>query len=218
MTEVPRVSLPEIRQRAFEILEHGRRRDVASRILDAILVVLIVANVAGVVAQTVPEVAAAYGAELLAFDRLCVAVFALEYAARIWVAPEHPMFERDGPLKARLRFAGTPMMVIDGIALVPFLLEVLFPASTLMPLTRDFAFIVPDDVAAGDLVRAIAGADKALIQDVRVFDRFEGDAGLSLAVEVTIQPTEKTLTDEDIGALSTKVVAAAEKLGASLRS
>lgn len=136
MPNVLSLSRPEIRQRVFEILEHGRRRDVASRILDAFLVVLIVANVATVVAQTVPEVAAEYGSSLILFDRLCVAIFALEYAARIWVAPEHPMFERDRPLKARLRFAGTPMMVIDGVALLPFLLEVMFPASTLMPLTR----------------------------------------------------------------------------------
>ncbi len=191
MTEVPRVSLPEIRQRAFEILEHGRRRDVASRILDAILVVLIVANVAGVVAQTVPEVAAAYGAELLAFDRLCVAVFALEYAARIWVAPEHPMFERDGPLKARLRFAGTPMMVIDGIALVPFLLEVLFPASTLMPLTRIVRLLklARYSPALATIGRVIASERRALLATLIILGGVMlTAAAVMLAVEGHKQP------------------------------
>ncbi len=124
------------RQRAFEVLEHSRRRDLASRILDGVLVVLIVSNVGVVIAQSIPEVAAAHGPALLAFDRFCVLVFALEYAARLWVAPEHPMLRNDGAVTARLRFAASPLMVIDALALVPFLLETLYPASTLIPLTR----------------------------------------------------------------------------------
>lgn len=134
------ISKPErsatARQRMFEILEHGRRRDFASRIIDGFLVVLVVTNVAVVVAQSVPEVAAEYGTSLYVFDRLCVIVFAIEYAARIWVAPEHPMLRGNSPLMARLRFAGTPLMIIDALALVPWLLELLFPQSTLVPLTR----------------------------------------------------------------------------------
>ncbi len=125
-----------LRQRIFDILEHSRRRDFASRVVDFVLVVLIVSNVAVVIAQSVPEVAAEYGASLLAFDRLCVIIFAIEYIARLWVAPEHPMLRGNGPTMARLRFAGTPLMIIDALALLPWLLEVLFPSSVLMPLTR----------------------------------------------------------------------------------
>nr|WP_294851309.1 phenylalanine--tRNA ligase subunit beta [uncultured Sphingomonas sp.] len=87
----------------------------------------------------------------------------------------------------------------------------------LQALSRDFAFIVPADLAADVLVRAIKGADKSLISDARIFDRYEGEQGLSLAVEVTLQPIEKTLTDADIGEVSKKIVAAAEKQGATLR-
>ena len=91
----------------------------------------------------------------------------------------------------------------------------------LMPLTRDFAFVVQDDRAAGDLARAVAGADKALITEVRVFDVYRGpgvpEGSKSVALEVVIQPREATLTDADIEALSGKIVAAAEKLGARLR-
>jgi phenylalanyl-tRNA synthetase beta chain len=94
--------------------------------------------------------------------------------------------------------------------------------SPLMPLSRDFAFVVEADKPAGDLVRAVAGADKTLIEAVRVFDVYAGpgvaDGFKSVAVEVAIQPREKTLTDAEIEALSAKVVAAAEKLGAKLRS
>lgn len=94
-----------------------------------------------------------------------------------------------------------------------------FTPPALQPLTRDFAFVMPEGLAAGDLVRAIRGADKVLITDVRVFDRYQPAGGdLSLALEVALQPTDKTLTEADLAALSDKVVASAAKLGATLRT
>ena len=96
--------------------------------------------------------------------------------------------------------------------------RVAFTPAALQPVKRDFAFVVPADLAAETLVRAIRGAEKALIADVRLFDRYEGDQGLSLAVEVTLQPGERSFTDAEIGEVSKKVVAAAEKLGATLRA
>ena len=96
-----------------------------------------------------------------------------------------------------------------------------FAPPALQAVTRDFAFIVDADLPAGDLVRAVRGADKKLITDARIFDLFEGasvgEGKKSLAVEVTLQPTDATLTDEDLKALSDKVVAGAAKLGAELR-
>ena len=93
--------------------------------------------------------------------------------------------------------------------------------ANLMPLSRDFAFLVEDGKAVGELVRAVAGADKALIAGVSVFDVYRG-AGVpeglkSVALEVSIQPRDATLTEPEIEALSAKVVAAAGKVGASLR-
>ena len=85
-------------------------------------------------------------------------------------------------------------------------------------ITRDFAFIVPSDIPADSLLRAIRGADKAAITGARLFDRFEAADGLSLAFEVTLQPVEKSFTDEQIGEISARIVAAAEKLGARLRT
>ena len=93
-----------------------------------------------------------------------------------------------------------------------------FAPPALQPLTRDFAFLVPAELAADALVRAIRGADKGLITGARIFDRYEGEQGLSLAVEVTLQPVDKTLTEAEIGAVSGKVVAAAARLGATLRA
>jgi phenylalanyl-tRNA synthetase beta chain len=100
------------------------------------------------------------------------------------------------------------------------------PALTLspfMPLRRDFAFVVDAGVAAADLARAVQGADEALIDRVWVFDVYTGEgvpAGkTSLALEVTIQPTDHTLTEPEIEALSSRIVAAAEKaVGAKLRA
>jgi phenylalanyl-tRNA synthetase beta chain len=82
--------------------------------------------------------------------------------------------------------------------------------SDLQAVERDFAFVVDADVAALTLVNAAAGADKALIEDVRVFDEFIGgslgEGKKSLAITVRLQPREKTLKDKDIEALSAKVV------------
>ncbi len=85
----------------------------------------------------------------------------------------------------------------------------------LQSVRRDFAFLVALDVAAGDLLRAARGADKALISDVTLFDVFTGkgipEGSKSLAIEVTLCPREKTLTDAEIEAVAEKVVAAVHK-------
>jgi len=95
------------------------------------------------------------------------------------------------------------------------------PAYTPPPLqavTRDFAFLVPTGLPAETLLRAIRGADKTVISGVRLFDRFQSADGLSLAFEVTLQPIDKSFTDGQIGEISGRIVAAAEKLGARLRA
>ena len=84
--------------------------------------------------------------------------------------------------------------------------------SDLMPLSRDFAFVVEPTVQAAELLKAAKGADKALIADAQVFDVFKlPDGKVSLAVSVTLQPKDKTLTEEDIEAVSAKVVAMVNK-------
>jgi phenylalanyl-tRNA synthetase beta chain len=94
--------------------------------------------------------------------------------------------------------------------------------SPLMPLTRDFAFVVDEAKAAGDVARAAQGADKALISAVHVFDVYRGtgvaEGSKSVAIEVTLQPTDKTLAEADIEAVSAKIIAAVEKsTGGKLR-
>ncbi|WP_144098295.1 phenylalanine--tRNA ligase subunit beta [Croceicoccus sediminis] len=92
---------------------------------------------------------------------------------------------------------------------------------SLQAVSRDFAFLVPADLPAGDLVRVVKAADKKRIVDARLFDVFTGqgvpEGQKSLAIEVTMQPVEATFTDADLKAVSDAVTAAAAKQGAILR-
>ncbi|WP_340267530.1 phenylalanine--tRNA ligase subunit beta [Sphingobium mellinum] len=91
----------------------------------------------------------------------------------------------------------------------------------LQAVKRDFAFVIDEAVEADALVRAVRGADKKSIVDARLFDVFVGpgvEAGRkSLAIEVTLQPGEKSFSQEELDAISASVVKAAEKLGGTLR-
>ena len=96
-----------------------------------------------------------------------------------------------------------------------------FTPPALQPVMRDFAFLVPATLAAGDLLKVVRGADKQAIIDARIFDEFRGqgvpEGQKSLAVEVVLQPGGASFTEAELSAISARVVAAAEKLGASLR-
>jgi phenylalanyl-tRNA synthetase beta chain len=92
----------------------------------------------------------------------------------------------------------------------------------LQAVKRDFAFLVPAELAADALLRAVRGADKGAITGATLFDVFTG-AGVpegqkSLAVEVTLQPGERSFGQEELEAISDRIVQAAAKLGARLRA
>ena len=95
--------------------------------------------------------------------------------------------------------------------------------SEFLPLTRDFAFLLDQEIPAEDLLKAIRGAEKKLISKVHLFDVYEGkgvpEGKKSLAVEIVLSPQDKTLTDEEIDALSQKVIAKVEKsVGGTIRT
>jgi phenylalanyl-tRNA synthetase beta chain len=123
----------------------------------------------------------------------------------------------DGPCVGfTIDLAAVPMPRRKGTERPPLIL------SSLQPVRRDFAFVVPENVSAERLVRAVRGADKANIIDARLFDVYTGpgvEAGMkSLAVEVTLQPAERTFTDAEIETIAARIVAAAVKdTGATLR-
>jgi len=95
-------------------------------------------------------------------------------------------------------------------------------ASALQPVTRDFAFVLDADRPADDVVRAAMAAEKGMITGVSVFDVFEGESlganRKSVAISVTLQPRDATLTEAEIDAIAAKIVANVEKrTGGALR-
>ncbi len=96
-----------------------------------------------------------------------------------------------------------------------------FTPPALQAVTRDFAFLVDADTPAGELLRTVRGVDKQMIVDAQIFDIFRGkgveDDKKSVAIEVTLQPAEKSFTEEELKAISDKIVKAAEKAGGTLR-
>jgi phenylalanyl-tRNA synthetase beta chain len=99
----------------------------------------------------------------------------------------------------------------------------LLELSAFQPVERDFAFVVERAVKAADLVRAAQGADRKLISQVSVFDVYEGEGiapgKKSIAIAVTLQPREKTMTDQEIDAVAAKIVAeVGKRTGGTLRT
>ncbi|MBB3956420.1 phenylalanine--tRNA ligase subunit beta [Novosphingobium sediminicola] len=126
-------------------------------------------------------------------------------------------FDLDGPVAVAEIF----LDAIPGKKGAAGFARVNYAPPALQAVKRDFAFLVKADLAAGDLLRAVKGADKANIIAARLFDDFRG-AGVpegqkSLAIEVTLQPSEKSYNDADLKAIADKVTAAAAKQGAVLR-
>ncbi|MEB3416211.1 phenylalanine--tRNA ligase subunit beta [Alteriqipengyuania sp. WL0013] len=126
-------------------------------------------------------------------------------------------FDIDGPVVVAELF----LDAIPAPKKAPGFARAPYAPPALQPVKRDFAFLVPDDLAAGELERAVKGADKQAIVAARVFDVFAGqgvpEGRKSVAIEATLQPGEKSFTDAELKAVSDKIVAAAAKLGAELR-
>ena len=104
---------------------------------------------------------------------------------------------------------------------IPGFARTAYAPPALQAVTRDFAFLVPAELPAGDLVRTVKAADKANIVAARLFDDFRGqgvpEGQKSLAIEVTLQPGEKSYGEAELKDIADKVTVAAAKLGAQLR-
>jgi phenylalanyl-tRNA synthetase beta chain len=127
-------------------------------------------------------------------------------------------FDLDGPVVAAEIFLDSIPQKRGGTGHM----RAAYAPPALQAVKRDFAFLVPADLPADPLLRAVRGADKAAIAGAVLFDVFAGqgvpEGQKSLAIEVTLQPGEKSFTDEELKAISDRIVAAAEKLGATLRA
>lgn len=116
-----------LRRRAYLALEGGHVSGALGTALEAGLIALIIANVFAFTLQSVPSIRHVYGEQFELFEVISVAVFTLEYLARLWCAPEDPLLGNRGGVTGRLHYALRPMMVIDFIAIAPAYVTLFIP-------------------------------------------------------------------------------------------
>src|SRR4051812_21630711 len=121
-----------LRQRIYDLLEDEELQLPVSRRIRDLLLGLIVVSVAVAVVDTMPTVRLHWDPTLRAFEYVCVALFTLEYATRVWVAIEDRAGRYDHPLWGRLRYMMTPMAIIDLLAILPTYLALIVPGDFLL--------------------------------------------------------------------------------------
>ncbi len=115
--------MDRLRRRVYGTLEDDGERGLFARPCDAFLIALIIANAIAMVIEMVPEIAEPHALAFRYFEIGSVAVFTVEYALRIWVAPEDPAWSSGGAARARLRHMVSPLGLIDLLAILPFYLS-----------------------------------------------------------------------------------------------
>ncbi len=165
------MSWSSLRRRTWEIVEVARPGDRASRLFDIGIRVLIALNVLAVIVETVPDVNAVAGPWLLAFDVASVVVFSVEYALRVWSSVEDDRYA--APVRGRLRFARTPLALVDLLAVLPFWLPILGLDLRVLRAVRLFRLF---------RILKIARYSKGLRTFGRVFHRKKEDLVLTLAL------------------------------------
>jgi voltage-gated potassium channel len=124
----PRRALPRLRLRLYELLEdEDAAAAPARRVVRSCLTLVILLGVAVAVLDTVEPIRAEWAPWLAATETACVALFTIEYAARIWCAVEDRAGRYEHPVRGRLRYALTPMAIIDLLAVLPHYLTLLLP-------------------------------------------------------------------------------------------
>ena len=188
-----------VKRRLYLILEDGHPNPWASRAVDWPLILLIIANVAAVALETVPDFSQRYGDELTAFETVSVLVFSLEYLLRLWVCTEHPRMPGEKPLRTRLRFMATPFAVIDLLAILPFFLALFMPAIDLRIL-RVFRLLrllklARYSPALATLARVLVDERRALLAALLIM------LGLIMIASTAIYHAERSAQPEAFGSI-----------------
>jgi voltage-gated potassium channel len=123
-----RRSAAELRHRVYDILNHGMVGDRVTRVVGQLIILLIVVNLVAATLESVPDLAAQYGAVFSAIELVSLTLFTAEYALRLWVAVDHPPYRHLGPLRARLKFISSPLGLVDLLAVLPFWIALVLPA------------------------------------------------------------------------------------------
>ncbi len=121
----------KLRYSIYRVIEAGHPDYMPARVFDGCMVALIVLNVAAVILETVPAIHARHYHWLLLFEQISVGIFTVEYILRIWVAVEHKPVARHGAVVGRIRFATSPYLLIDLLAIAPVYLALFMPTMDL---------------------------------------------------------------------------------------
>ena len=159
--EAPRT----LRHRVFELLDQSSP-ELGARVVDWALITLILLNVTATVLESVPQLAVDFGRAFLSVEIVSVAIFTLEYALRIWTAPEHAFHGRSSPWRARLSLAIRPQPMVDLISVAPVYLALLssidLRSLVLFRLLRFFK-LARYSPGLGSLIEAISAERRALM-------------------------------------------------------
>ncbi|MCK9918990.1 cyclic nucleotide-gated ion channel/potassium channel family protein [Microbacteriaceae bacterium K1510] len=129
----------DVRRRIYLLLEQGGVGDRASRLIDRLLMAVIVINLVAVALESVPEYSESYGLVFGLIEDVSLVIFTIEYALRLWAAPEHLPYHHFSPMRARLRYALSAAGLVDLIAVLPFW----------------FAFLVPNELRVLQVFRMV---------------------------------------------------------------
>lgn len=119
----------ELKRRVWELVETAEGDDLASRLVDLFIISLIVANVMVVILDSVPGLVSPWRDMVRRFELFSVFVFTVEYLLRVWSSTSEPQFAH--PVWGRLRFATTPLALVDFVAIAPFYLPWILPSGLL---------------------------------------------------------------------------------------
>ena len=114
-----------LKNRLFEILEPASVNDLYSKLFDIFIMTLISLNIIAVVLETVESLSSRYASFFWIFEVFSVSVFTIEYLLRLWTCPADNRFK--GSIKGRIRFALTPLALVDLLAILPFYLPMIIP-------------------------------------------------------------------------------------------
>ena len=111
-----------MRKRIFQLLEPRATAKLSDKVVDLFLMALIVGNVAAACVESTPYFSDRYFREFHVFEMISVCIFTVEYLLRIWSAMEFPDSQARGPIKGRIRFMLTPLLITDLVVILPFYL------------------------------------------------------------------------------------------------
>ncbi len=181
-----------LKARVYRILEAGHTHDWQSRFFETGMATLIILNVVAFSIETVPEIASRHRLFFTVFDFVSIAIFTVEYFARLWVCTEHPPLAGLSPWRARLKFARSPFMLVDFFAIAPYYLSFIFPLDLrVLRIFRLLRFIklARYSPAFNTMLRVIAAERSALLGVVIVMmGMIIFAASLLYLVEGQVQP------------------------------